>query len=333
MKNPLVSIVICCHNRAHLLAQTMESVFAQQYQPVEIVVVDDGSTDHTPDLIANYGERVRYYRHENKGTSFTRTRGCQLAKGEFIAFQDDDDLMVPDRISSLYEALLQYPSAKLAVGDWAVIDQESKLTGERSRGNISISSKEPILIRDGYRAVLWPEISPVPHTTLFRRSDGERVDWFDTRFFDAIEDADFFARIGKLGPIVYVPKVVSYYRKGHSQKMGRSFLVAYCRLMLFEKHLRGLNGSHSELQNRLRLRLYNNLKIMAIHQANGFQVPETVSVDRIRSGLSLLQFKHKMSYWFLTRLKLPLRKVLAKSPLLSSLFLNQIKRESDDNHI
>ena len=104
MKNPLVSIVICCYNRAHLLSQTMESVFAQQYQPVEIVVVDDGSTDHTPELIESYGERVRYYWHENKGTSFTRTRGCQLAKGEFIAFQDDDDLMVPDLISNLYEA-------------------------------------------------------------------------------------------------------------------------------------------------------------------------------------------------------------------------------------
>jgi glycosyltransferase involved in cell wall biosynthesis len=322
---PLVSIVICCHNRAHLLAQTIESVFAQQYQPVEIVVVDDGSTDHTPDLIANYGERVRYYRHENKGTPFTRTRGCQLAKGEFIAFQDDDDLMAPDRISVLYEALMKYPSARLAVGDWAVIDQKSKLTGERSRHNIGVNSGEIILIKDGYKAVLWPEISPIPHNTLFRKSDGERIGWFDTRFYDSIEDADFFARLGQLGAVVYVPKVVSYYRIGHSQKMSRGFINAYNRLMLFEKHLRNLGTGQNELQNRLRIRLYNNFRLMAIYEARGAQAPETVSADLLKSGFSLLQLKHKMSYWFLTRLKLPLRKVLAKNPWLSSLFLNEAK--------
>lgn len=315
------------------MPQTMESVISQQYQPVEIVVVDDGSTDHTTDLIAEYGESVRYYKHENKGTPYTRTRGCHLARGEFIAFQDDDDLMVPDRISSLYEALLQYPSAKLAVGDWAVIDQESRLTGERSRQNISISSEEPILIKDGYRAVLWPEVSPLPHTTLFRKSDGERVGWFDDRFFDSIEDADFFARIGQLGPLVYVPKVVSYYRKGHNQKMSRGFINAYNRLMLFEKHLKSLDAGQSELYNRLQLRLYNSLRAMAIHQARGSRVPATVSVDLIKSGLSFLQFKQKIPYWFLARLKLPLRKVLAKNPCLSSLFLKQVKEESDDHNI
>ena len=67
MNRPLVSIVVPCHNRAHLLSQTMESIFAQSYQPVEILVIDDGSTDETPKLMETYGDKIRYVRQENQG--------------------------------------------------------------------------------------------------------------------------------------------------------------------------------------------------------------------------------------------------------------------------
>lgn len=323
MDNTLVSIVICCHNRAHLLPQTLASVFAQHYQPVEIVVVDDGSTDGTAELMAGYGDRVRYYRHENRGTPYTRTRGCELARGEWIAFQDDDDLMAPERICVLYDALKKYPSARFAAGDWAVIDQEGKLTGERSRHKIGKQPGEPVLIEDGYTAVLWPVVSPIPHTTLFRKSDGEKIGWFDLRFHESIEDADFFARIGNLGPVVYVPEIVSFYRVGHSQKMGRTFINAYNRLMLFDKHLRQLDPGQIDLKERLQMRLFGSLKRMAILQARGIRIPEGVSVDVINSGISQLNVYDKIRYRLLTRVKLPLRKVLARSPRLSRMFLNQ----------
>jgi glycosyltransferase involved in cell wall biosynthesis len=109
----------------------METVFAQRYKPVEIVVLDDGSTDHTQELMKSYGDRVRYFWQENQGIAATRTAACRLAKGEFIAFQDDDDLMPPDRIVHLYEGLCQYPSAVFATGDYALIDPEGNLTGKR----------------------------------------------------------------------------------------------------------------------------------------------------------------------------------------------------------
>ncbi len=200
MNKPLISIVVCCYNRRHLLGQTMESIFAQDYKPVEILVVDDGSTDNTHELIESYGDKVRYYHHVNKGIAATRTIACELAKGEYIAFQDDDDLMPPNRITKLYEALSQYPTAVLVLGDCAYIDKNGNLTGEKSHFNICDEIKDlidkPLLIEDGYNAIMWPKVSPLPHTTLFRKADANKIGGFDTRFY-ACSDSDFFARLGK----------------------------------------------------------------------------------------------------------------------------------------
>lgn len=79
----------------------------------------------------SYGDRIRYFWQENQGIAATRTAACRLARGEFIAFQDDDDLMPPDRIVHLYKGLRKYPSAVFATGDYAIIDAEGNLTGKR----------------------------------------------------------------------------------------------------------------------------------------------------------------------------------------------------------
>lgn len=310
MNNPLVSIVVCTYNRALMLQKTMETIFAQHYRPVEIVVVDDGSTDDTEKLISSYGDKVRYYRQENKGIAATRTIGCQLAKGEYIAFQDDDDLMPPDRIVHLYEALHRYPNAVFSAGDWAYIDVKGNLTGKRSTFNIKTNNEELLLIEDGYKAVLWPLITPVPHTTLFRKSDGERIGWFDTRFFHACEDTDFFARCGQLGAIVYVPKVVSFYRQINGSLVSNSLLLEYSRFLLFEKHLHSLTGERKDLKKRLQLRLLSVLERIAFFKSKGIKMPDSVSRDYENRGLSLLDIKGRLAYKWHTSVKLPLRRLV-----------------------
>lgn len=314
MNNPLISIVVCTYNRAHMLKQTMETIFAQQYRPVEILVVDDGSTDNTQELIESYGDKVRYYRQKNKGIAATRTTACKLALGEYIAFQDDDDLISADRILNLYETLCKYPEAVFAVGDWAYIDAEGNLTGKKSKFNIQAEKEEPVLIEDGYKAVLWPLVTPLPHTTLFRRVDGERIGWFDdSRFFHACSDTDFFARLGQHGPIVYVPKVVSYYRMGHNQIWGNSLLGEYSRFLLFEKHLLSMKAYQKDLKNRLQIRLLAVLQQLASFQRNGIKTPDTVSRDYVERGLSLLDIKGRLAYNWYASIKLPLRRIIIRN--------------------
>jgi glycosyltransferase involved in cell wall biosynthesis len=304
---PLVSIVVTCHNRVDRLPETMETVFAQSYRPVEIVVVDDGSTDGTPELMARYGDRVRYHRHENRGIAGTRTVGGRLARGELIAFQDDDDLMPPRRIEVLLDALQRFPGAVMATGDWELIDEAGTATGQRSRFELPADAG-PVLLEDGRRAVLWPQLTPVPHTTLFRKADGERIGWFDERFFHACEDTDFFARCGALGPVVYVPEVVSLYRRGPGLS-SRSVLQAYSRFLLYDKHLREGVGGDEELARRLESRMLGTLKQLARYESDGVPFPEVVSRERLRAAVRALPVRDRIAYHRAVNLRMPIRRL------------------------
>ena len=313
MSNPLVSIVICCHNRVDLLPATMLSVFAQEYRPVEIVVIDDGSTDGTHKLMASYGNKIRYFRQDNQGIAATRTTGCRLARGEYIAFQDDDDLMPPQRIVCLLEALNQYPSAVLALGDWALIDPAGNLTGRESHFDICANHKgvieKPLLVPDGQAAILWPKVTPLPHTTLFRRTDAERIGWFDPQFFHACSDTDFFARLGQLGSIVYVPEVVSYYRWGHSSIWKKRVLASYSRLLLFEKHITSIGAKRKNLQKRLKFRILQTLKQIALYQSQG-DIADSLPADYLSRCLSILRLKDRIGYRWYILIRLPLRRLI-----------------------
>src|SRR3954465_6548006 len=103
----LVSIVIPCYNSARFLVETVESALSQTYTPAEIILVDDGSTDGSAELIRSYGHRVKAEFGPNCGGGAARNRGTALARGEFIQYLDADDLLIPDAIEKRVAALQQ----------------------------------------------------------------------------------------------------------------------------------------------------------------------------------------------------------------------------------
>jgi len=97
---PLVSVVVPSHNRARLLRRTLRSILAQHLTDLEVVLVDDGSTDETPQITNGADPRIVVIRNQEPGgVSAARNRGIAAARGEWIAFCDDDDLWSPDKLS------------------------------------------------------------------------------------------------------------------------------------------------------------------------------------------------------------------------------------------
>lgn len=313
MNNPLVSIVICCHNRRSYLEQTLKSVLSQNYAPVEIIILDDGSTDGTDELVARYGNKVRYQWQHQQGIAAARNAACKLAKGELIAFQDDDDLMEPNRIVELYRALCEYPSAVFATGGYAIIDMEGNLTGRQNLPSWDNINDDVALINDAYRAILWPEIPANPHTTLFRRSDGERIGWFDTAFKYSASDKDFYARLALLGPVVYVKKIVSYYRRGHSSIWSSSIRAAYGSLQLWQKHLNLMSLQHEALRQRLLDKTLRVLRQIARGESEGDSVNTSEAQVLRARAIALLDPMQRMNYAWYRSIKLPIRRLVKRN--------------------
>ena len=115
-ENALISVIIPVYNCESYLAEAIESVLAQTYQPIEIIVINDGSTDGTEQVAQQFGDSIRYYAQSNRGLGATRNRGAELARGEYLAFLDADDLWVADKLERQMALFENDPQLDMAFG-------------------------------------------------------------------------------------------------------------------------------------------------------------------------------------------------------------------------
>ena len=123
--NPLVSVIIPAFNAQELIDETLDSILAQTYKHLEVIVVDDGSTDQTSQVVLSYHPRVHYYYQRNSGgCAVPRNTGIERSSGEFLCFIDADDVMAPDRIAHQVDFMERHPSVGLAFCDYRNFNEE-----------------------------------------------------------------------------------------------------------------------------------------------------------------------------------------------------------------
>jgi len=185
----LVSVVIPCHNYGRFLAAAIESVLAQQYSPIELIVVDDGSTDETLAVASRYHD-LRYIHQRNLGASAARNRGLEAASGEFILFLDADDELTPDAIETSLQHLSARPDCALVYGHSDLIETEGSLirkTPERSARLQSCIQEDP------YAYMLrWNNPLRSPGAILYRTDVVKRAGGFEG---GPAEDLDLNLRV------------------------------------------------------------------------------------------------------------------------------------------
>lgn len=183
---PLVSVIIATYNRADLLRLTVQSVVAQTYPHVEIIVVDDGSTDHTSRIMQAFSDRVRYVHQENQGTDAALAHGYALATGDYINFLDHDDLMMPSKLAQQVRILRQQPEISLVHCGYHHIDEQGALLQQA----VVLPDENPVveLLAANY---IW---SGAP---LIRRTCLAEVGTFDESIW--CSDWDLWLRIALAG--------------------------------------------------------------------------------------------------------------------------------------
>jgi glycosyltransferase involved in cell wall biosynthesis len=186
----LVSVVIPTFNCADFLVEAIRSVLDQTYEDYEIIVVDDGSTDHTEEALRPFGNRLRYIRQEPGGPSVARNRGILEARGELIAFLDADDLWRPTKLARQVEYLNHHPEVVLVYTDFT--------RGPRpgSNNDSRLTAYKPRDPADPFHALLEENFLATP-TVMVRREALARSGLFDPTLKGS-EDFDLWLRLAKV---------------------------------------------------------------------------------------------------------------------------------------
>jgi len=189
----LVSTIIPVYNRPDLLTEAVESVLAQAHRPIEIIIVDDGSTDNTSEtgkaLAANHPDEVVYVRQDNQGVSLARNAGIKLARGEFIQFLDSDDLLMQEKFRRQVAGLLHNPNCGISycyTREYRLESGKKDLPGRKTAQTFGFMFPEILFGR------LWP--APAP---LFRRTVIDSIGFF--RDLTIYEDWEYECRAAAIG--------------------------------------------------------------------------------------------------------------------------------------
>ncbi|MHC5054648.1 MAG: glycosyltransferase family 2 protein [Planctomycetota bacterium] len=205
---PLVSVIIPTHNRAGLIGETLESVFAQDYRPIEAIVVDDGSTDSTESVVRSFEPRardglsLRYVRQENSGAPAARNRGLRESKGEYIQFLDSDDLLDPRKLTLQVCRFRRSPSVDFVYSGSSVFRARP---AESRVAYTGVPVRAPLLAF--LRGLPWNTVAG-----LYSRAICLRVgDWNEA--LPCWQDWEYNTRLCLLAPrVAFVPGVMSFVR-------------------------------------------------------------------------------------------------------------------------
>jgi len=244
---PKISVIIPTYNRAHLIGRAIKSVLNQTYQDFEVIVVDDGSTDNTQEIIKKFQEQdkgVRNIRHEkNNGSAAARNSGIKAAKGEYIAFQDSDDEWLPEK---LYKHMMIFKKVEKKIG--VVYSGFWKI---RNGKKLYIPSPH-VFQKEGniHKELLKGNFIGMP-ASVVRKECFTKIGNFDIKI-PHLEDWELWIRISKYYEFKYIPEplMISYYIQG---SVNEKSILEGIRVLDFiiKKHYEDFNKNKKLLSKHM----------------------------------------------------------------------------------
>jgi glycosyltransferase involved in cell wall biosynthesis len=240
LESPLVSIVIPNYNHAKYLSEAIQSVLGQTYRNFEIIVIDDGSTDNSREVVIQFGNQIRYIWQENRGLSAARNTGIHVAKGEFIGVLDADDMYEPDFLNTLVAILQANPDADAVYCGFQFVDMTNNLLPQVGVWEIPSDHFYDKLVDGNFL---------VPPCMLIRRHCYQDVGSFDESL-RACEDWDMWLRIGGRYNVIGTAKILIRYRILPGSMSSDPIRMLNNRLAVIDKHF-GTGSSNLTFANTL----------------------------------------------------------------------------------
>jgi glycosyltransferase involved in cell wall biosynthesis len=251
---PKVSVIIPTFNCVQYLERAIESALNQTFKDFEILVIDDGSTDNTHDLVKEYIKRsnqFRYIYQENKGLAVARNTGLQHACGEFIALLDADDAWYPALLEKEVKLLESDSSLGLVHANVTKVSEtDEPLT-------VPARNKE-FLTGNIFNHLFLREADILCPTALFRKSCCEEVGDFDVNLTRlGCEDRELWLRIAEKYKIAYIDEPLAYYRVRTNSMSRNNDKMLQARLYVIDKYC--TNNKYPNLKNKALQRIYRDL--------------------------------------------------------------------------
>lgn len=223
--NPQVSVIIPAYNGERYVQQAIASVLHQTYRDCEIIVIDDGSTDSTRQVVQQYGDKLRYLYQDNQGVAAARDRGVLEAKGKLIAFLDQDDFFLPDKLAAQVACFETHSSlVGIVHSGWRIVNQQGE----------AISDIEPWYGLPDLNLRAWVLWKPVfLGAMMFRRDWLEFAGGFNPRYHQT-DDVDLVLRLALMGcEAAWVPQTTVCYRQHESNaSLNTPLQVRECQAVL-----------------------------------------------------------------------------------------------------
>ena len=239
---PHFSVVIPAYNRARFLPECLDSVLAQTFTDWECIVVDDGSTDGTRELVAEYvrrDSRFRYHWQENAGASAARNAGIERARGEWIAFLDSDDWYYPDALAHFHAAASRFAEVQIVCGylDCHIAARDEPAISVADAFHAMMSFREGIPALSMSSAAVTPRV--IAEAGGFSSAYG------------TAEDTEFWIRATARFEVAIVHTVVAHYRRGHGDNKHERFVASGKKIEVVRRILRDV-VDHPVVRARLR---------------------------------------------------------------------------------